>query len=499
MSKGLKITQKQLAILCVAVLIISIIPIIVISFYNHPSYDDFNFSLPVKQAVDSNGNLFSVLSAALGRVKQAYFDWQGTYSAIFLFTLQPAVFGEGFYAVSTFILLGSLIFSVSLFLKRLLHDCMRVTKSNTVILISLCLFTCIHCAPSPVEAFFWYNGSIFYTFFFSLMLLLLSALIKEYFLLKSRPVKSAVAVLRFSLLIILSLIIGGGNYITALLTAVLLFALSVYVVLCRRQIPTSKRIFMYAIFLFFMLGFAVSILAPGNDVRQAYFTDRPGAFMSIIFAYSNAINFILGWLGKPVVFFAVILLLPILYHTAAGLNFSYPLPALAPIAAITLIAVQFTPNSYAQNGMGPGRAHNIIFYSFVLLLAATVFYICGWLSRNLFSKKETESAKSRFLQVQPLYITAVSVLATAVLLSAKADTKKLTGVSALLSIKSGEASSYSAEVDDRMEILNNPQIRNAVLKPIKNRPYVLFWSDLQNDTEAKYYKQYFEKDSVRLE
>ena len=56
------------------------------------------------------------------KVAERYANWQGTYSAMFLMALQPAVFGNGFYALVPFLTLGALaagtcFFCLSLFTK----------------------------------------------------------------------------------------------------------------------------------------------------------------------------------------------------------------------------------------------------------------------------------------------------------------------------------------------------------------------------------------------
>lgn len=48
-------------------------------------------------------------------VKESYLGWQGSYAAIALFAIQPAVFGEQYYFLTTFILISIFIFSTFYF------------------------------------------------------------------------------------------------------------------------------------------------------------------------------------------------------------------------------------------------------------------------------------------------------------------------------------------------------------------------------------------------
>lgn len=484
----ISISQKQLAVLSVVVLAVSLIPMLVIAFYNHPSWDDFNYSPLVKSAIEDGGGVFSVISAAAKQVKNHYYEWQGTYSAIFLFALQPAVFGEGFYALSTFILLFALIFCVSVFMKILCTDLLKMSKSNTVTVTCVLLFLCIQCVLSPVQAFFWYNGSMFYTFFFSIMLLLFAGILRELFI---KEGKYFIVKIECTLL---AIIIAGSNYATALLSAVVLFVTAAYVAICRKKHSLNQRLWVYITFVLFIVGFIISMTAPGNDVRQAYFTDRPGAVMAVVNAINYALKFSFEWLCNPIIIFALIFITPILIFTASKLDFSFKFPILAPVTAIILIAIQFTPTSYAQNGTGADRLKNIVFYSYIIMLAGVIFYIGGWISHRLLPQTDWNEVAVKFSRAKLWFIIAVAFLCLAFLNADRSYIKNTTSVSAFISLKNGEAQSYDKQINERLKLLNDPDVKNVVLEPLKDKPYCLFWSDMNSGRVAEYYN----KESVTL-
>ena len=80
--------------------------------------------------------------------------------------------------------------------------------------------------------------------------------------------------------------------------------------------------------------------------------------------------------------------------------------------------------------------------------------------------------------------------------------KSLASYSAARSLISGEAAVYKAEQEERLQILNNPDIKNAVLKPFTRKPAVLFFNDITQDP-SNWLNQamagYYDKDSVALE
>lgn len=71
-------------------------------------------------------------------------------------------------------------------MKLLCCDVLNFSKYSTITLTCIILVLCTQLPESAVEAFYWYNGSIFYTFFFSLMLLFFSCIINQLFIKKDK-------------------------------------------------------------------------------------------------------------------------------------------------------------------------------------------------------------------------------------------------------------------------------------------------------------------------
>ena len=212
-------TKKIITIVAIFLgtgLLLSLIPIIISSFYSHPLADDFGFSEKVNHVVKNGGGLFDILSASFQQVKDTYLDWQGTYAAIFVFSLQPAAFSEHIYFLTTFVMLTALIAS-TLFFVNTIFNILGYDKKIGIIISFVILLLSIHFVVDKKEAFFWWNGSSYYTLFYSFSLLFFSILIKLYY---AEKIIKKVIFLIISLL--LAAILGGGNYSTALLTTVIL-------------------------------------------------------------------------------------------------------------------------------------------------------------------------------------------------------------------------------------------------------------------------------------
>ena len=209
-------TVRRCSRACIALLIISVLPLLVAAFYNHPCNDDFTFGLLTKAAWERTHSLWEVLKAAIEQARITWHDWQGTWAAIVIFALQPAVFGEGWYAASTFLLLGALISSVFCFfhtlLRRLPRPEARASRDLVNLIAGAVCLVLIEMIPSPAQGFYWWNGASYYVLFFSLMLVQAAQLAR---IASGRDCTKA----RFVLSLLMGCLISGGNFITALLNA----------------------------------------------------------------------------------------------------------------------------------------------------------------------------------------------------------------------------------------------------------------------------------------
>lgn len=208
-----------LLILCIGGMIL-LFPVMESASYARPVNDDYSFSYLTHQAVVNHTN---VITAAFEEVRQIYFSWQGTYAAIFLFSLQPGIFGN--YQLTTWILVLTLLIGILFFSMQALTviydpDQRRTSLCLGGMIAVLTFLLMMEGMPSIPDGLYWYNGAVYYTFFFSLSLILLG-LLTGVFTGKTGLPGKIVAV-------ILSVVISGGNYTTALVTLELVFLVLIY-------------------------------------------------------------------------------------------------------------------------------------------------------------------------------------------------------------------------------------------------------------------------------
>ena len=97
--------------------IILLIQLLRVSFYIHPSADDFDYGIYTIGAINHGiGNVFVGVAKTIYKY---YNNWQGTYSAITIFSLNPSIWGDNFYFLTTFILVFCISFSIYYLFKQL--------------------------------------------------------------------------------------------------------------------------------------------------------------------------------------------------------------------------------------------------------------------------------------------------------------------------------------------------------------------------------------------
>lgn len=94
-----------------------------------------------------------------------------------LFTLQPGVFSDNAYWLTTALTLLPLLLGTGMLLRQL--GKMLHAPRATVVLIFLALMTLsIQLVPDLNQTFYWFNGGCYYTFYYALSLMLLTGTLR---------------------------------------------------------------------------------------------------------------------------------------------------------------------------------------------------------------------------------------------------------------------------------------------------------------------------------
>ena len=458
-----KITiEKKIAIILGCVSVLSIVPLLIIACYNQMCADDYCYGLLTHKAWLESHSVINTLYAAIDQVKLSWNTWQGTYSAIFLMALQPGIFSEETYFLSTYIILFFFIGGVIYFSKVLFKENCGMGNSFIVIILSIFFFYTIQWIPVPSQAFYWYNGSIYYVAFYGIMMFYFGMLIKVIITDKCKPVMIAG-------LLAVAMILGGGNYITALITVELecIFVIVCWIYMRGRMI----RVFIPTIMN--CIGFFISVMAPGNQVRQQNYQNRElDALSAILYSISYSIKAINQWMNIWLLL-GIALLIPFIWTAVAKLKCDWKYPGGVIILSFFVFASSFAPTFYAMGSEGPGRVKNLQYVYFISMVFFDLFYIEGWLLKRLKPNLIMSEKNMR----NYVNIILVCLVVSLVFMS---DEVSLISHSAEHSLSCGEAKIYKQEAQKRIDILQGSS-EVAKLSEFTVRPYVLYFDDITND------------------
>jgi hypothetical protein len=477
--------KRWILFFVVALFIISLIPIFYIGVYNHPSVDDYSNSYFAHNTFQKTGSVVKTLKSAVIHTVDFYKNWQGTFSAVFLMTSSPIIWGDNLYFLSAIILVLSFIISNLFFSYELLIKLLKASRASWLIIISIIMGVSIQFVPSPVSAFFWYTGSIYYTFFYSLSLLLFGLIIK--YILNNKQKDT----LKYSFITLpIAVFIGGGNFVTSLISAIIIAFIMVYLIITKNK----KSKLLIAIFVAIVIAILLTSLAPGNMIRQNVH-DKSTPLIAVKKSFYYGLKYILmpewqrvkaPWAGVCFIGLAI----PFTYEIIRNPKNKFKYPLIALVLSFCIFSAQFTPALYSMSSSGPMRLRNIIYYSYLWLLLFNTTYLLGWIYK-LFEKKNSGSESklidfhkrtSSIYKKSLLPLLSVLLIIAVILLSKSGQT--ITSVSAGTSLISGEAKQYDKEYDERVKHLKTDE-KIVELSPLSVKPYVLFFDDISDPSDWK--------------
>lgn len=453
-------TQKHLkgiTIISTAILVVSILPILWIGQYLHPFGDDYVFGAKAYQVWTETHSFLPCIKAAWEVSMTMYHTWQGTYSACFLMALQPGIFGQ--YWLGPIILLFCLIGATYTLLYMVMRKILNIPPTEFLCISTLFVLLTIQFTSSYYDAFFWYNGAMYYTLFYSLSLWLASLLI-GYRLTKSKFKKAIICV--FS--IILTLFIAGGNFVSGLGMGAILFTTIILIRCEQKKCP----LFYLLILFIYTIAFSFSVLAPGNAFRQVTVENKPNVIFAAFMAMGKSIEFLI-YSNNIIEIFVLALLSPIIFKLASKAQLRFSHPWLCLLITFILYSSFFFAHCYAMGTRGPGRVQNIYSYIHLWLIVINMYYLSGALIKKANAHAPLssvimvfiETCKHKYadtLQYKPYFTIALLLLT----ISIKQSTTNRT-ISLILK---GKAQKFDKEMSEREQTIKASSNNIIILKPL---------------------------------
>ena len=419
-------------------------------------------------------------------------------------SLTPMVFGEQYYAIVPFIMLGSLTVSVFYLSKVLVCNILKGSKANSIILSVILLFMMIEEIYTPASAFFWYNAAIHYTFMQAVMFLLIAFVLRGV-----TTEKTVISVITTVFATACAFVLSGGNYINALIGLILLVTLLVMfaVLFIRDKIKSKKenglknrfrKFFLILLPLYvYIYGFRISVIAPGNEVRGRSFEDTP-ALVAVLRSFGSGFEFAGEWISLFTVTL-LILALPAIWMITDKTKFRFRWPLLVVLFSFCLFSATFTSSHYGMAGPGLPRTFNNCKMLYQMLLMINEVYLVGWLRVRLkeFKKEQVRN----FTLTHGVVFYAITAVALASIFLACGDKEAYyPSYASAKYMKQGFALYYHMQYMERLNIMNGPGTV-VYVKEIAPKLNVLYVDDVTenpDDWRNEQYARWYGKEEVIL-
>lgn len=480
------VTPKAVSRLLTVMYGVSLIPLLLIARYNYPSADDYSIGETVHHAFSESGNLFVTIWQAVLTAADRYFNWMGNFSAIFLMSIHPGVFGEEWYFLTTWVMLAMLSLSTIYLFHACFVKVLHIDKHLCHSISMITLFVMVQCMVGRTEAFYWFCGSVNYIFLNSTGIFMLGGLISA-----ACEHRKSKRTWNLAMASVMGVLAGGGNYMTALVTGIILVTLTVLAVFVKKG--EMKR-GMFVPPACFFVAFIVSVLAPGHRVRIADVTGI-GPVKAIFISFHYALEYALSDWTNWMVLLMIIALIPLFWKAAGQTGFTFPRPVLVAVYSYCLLSATLTPPLYAIGNISAERIQALAFIIYLLLLTINVGYLTGWVRKRLAPVTAEEGSRFSLNTVTALLICGAFLLFGSVL-SIIPEPHYFTYSSALTDLANGSAREYGEALKGRAALLKAAgEDEDVRLEPLPALPELLYFDDITADSEdwrnramSRYYK-----------
>ena len=477
--------QSKLAVgMAAGFLFLVLLPLFIIAHFNYPCNDDFAYAGAIYMGVKNGSDFWTIVSGCWKIAMQYYHGWQGRYFDDIISAFGVGIAIPKYYFLGTYLTLALFVVANVCFVITITYRACRLDFHVSWILAVLMTAMQILYVPYSAEAFYLYVGATGYTMAYALLLFLGVTLICFY-LEKTKKRRILYGILA----VLLTAMVGGSNYSTGLLTAEILSAICILMLIQKKRCR-----FLLLILAEYLVCFVkFNALSPGNHARMGNVKSL-GIAGSILASLQRGGVFLREWFQLPVALFLVIVFL-LGASQIAKMNFSFRLPGLLTALSFGMFSSMMTPPFFAGATWGPGRLINLVYFSYYFLLGGNLLYWIGWAVHR---HEKCKRVFQKEIGVLPALLCFFVLLTVCLKIYGLQSTSSS---SASLSLMKGEASQYLKENELRWEIYMDDSIKDAEVENFSVKPYVLYYDDIVADeTDWRNYTvaSFFGKNSIRI-
>lgn len=481
---SLRLSQRSLARVCCLVFILSLIPLVLIAFYNYPADDDFAFALDAARAWLSTGSLGATLSAMVGKTIETYNIWQGNFVSTFFFSVSPIVFSPDLYFLSSWLILALLCLSIGYMVKGVTETLLHAGRDVFWIVYTAVMVLVLQFMPSIGYSVYWHNGGMYTVAACTLFWL-------QGVLCRCLAPQSRGRMIARCVWAGLAGFMLGGSFYGPMLGAAVLLMLETIAALVRRA---KNRLPCTVAAVFMLLSLVISVIAPGNTLRQERTGDILSPLMTVVTAVTDSFD-VAGSFMTPQLLAMLMLILPALWQPLkkSGYTFRHPLAVL--IALYGLFSATLAPGLFTGFGYTTERYYNVIYFYFLMMIIGSAVYGEGALIRAL--EKRRDAAVTVHDSFGQRFTSGYLALCLALLAFGGFGytIMNTSSLSAAKSLMTGEAAGFKQKMDARRQSLLAMDIEHLSAEPLEHQPYVFKKDRLPWQGEygrIRYMKWYFE-------
>ena len=162
--------HRGYAVFSMLLLLASMIPIAMVAPYVRSTGDDLNYSAGVHHALAGGEGWRGVLAAVWMTVKNTWHSWQGTWSSVALFSLQPGIWGNQYYPITVAVALVCILGGTGYFL-NVAGSRRGVGRSVRIAVFSLTGLLLVQYMPNMQCGLFWWTSVAHYCIPYGITLL----------------------------------------------------------------------------------------------------------------------------------------------------------------------------------------------------------------------------------------------------------------------------------------------------------------------------------------
>ncbi|MEI7508181.1 MAG: DUF6056 family protein [Flavobacterium sp.] len=419
------------ATLFIVLAILILIPFVLISVYNNPASDDFDFSYRTK--------IYSVLEVQIWRFNHE----GGRCFSNGLLSVNPLYFNNYWlFKVIPVLVIALFVGSLHFFFSKVLE---RFSRSKKWAVIGLIVYLYLFQIPEICSAFYWTTGAVTYQLSISLVLFFLGFL--HLFATKKKVVDL------FCSLFFLILALGCNEIVIVFLLVIGSFVLSY-------RYYQYRKIDGFLVFLFAgaLVISVFELTAPGNHVRSMTIPIKHLVLRSIVQTFLHCIYYSLKW--TPIILLSCLFFINEINDYISQLKsrrfFMNPVWSFG-LLILSFYACMFI-GFWSINQILPNRVLNVIYFFYICMTLYCVIGLVSYVEKK-YAITTTLDSRIRALLGAILVILAFS------------DTPTFNAYHDLLT---GRASRYDKSINERFTLLKNTPQKKICVPALLDKPPTLY-------------------------